>query len=61
MPKIKNKYTGKILTVTDEQLKQLKDANFPFTMVEDSKPKKPNVLMETEKKIKDYLNEEVKE
>ena len=44
MPKIKNKYTGNILTVTQDQLEILKKSNFPFKIVEPDKPKKPAVL-----------------
>ncbi len=60
MPKIKNKYTGKILEVSHEQLEILKSTNFPMEIIENSKPKKPEVLIDTEKKIKEILNTEFK-
>ncbi len=50
MPKIKNKYTGSILEVSHDQLKQMRDANFPMVILEENKPKKPDVLSEFEKK-----------
>lgn len=59
MPKIKNKHTGNIITVTQDQLEILKKQNFPFKIVEADKPKKPIVL--EAKEVKTDLAEGITE
>jgi hypothetical protein len=61
MPKIKNKYTGSVLEVTTQQLETLKATNFPFELIEGEKPKKPDVLLEAEKKIEKFFDKKDKE